>query len=286
MMPREPRPNSAMHRQRRWMNAAKRPLAPTPGRALYLYSPDTWSDPGQAFSCERGLVRTDASFVAQRLEQLTGRMMRAGGLEFRAAPPRIVAVTKYLAAQDMQQLRQAGLELFGESRVQDALPKLDALQGPAAPMEWHFIGTLQGNKVKSVVGRFTLFHSVDSLDLARRIAATARELGLEQRVLLQVNISQEDSKHGFSPVTLVSAWSELAALPGLDVRGLMGIAAACGPARPAFRALRLLRDRLDEGRGLLPELSMGMSGDFEDAVAEGATLVRIGTSLFSEEAET
>ncbi len=212
--------------------------------------------------------------------------MRAGGLEFRTAPPRIVAVTKYLAAQDMLQLRQAGLELFGESRVQDALPKLEALQGPVAPREWHFIGTLQGNKVKSVVGRFALIHSVDSLDLARRIAATARELGMEQRVLLQVNISQEASKHGFSPDALLSAWAELAALPGLDVRGLMGMAAACASARPAFRALRLLRDRMDERSERLPELSMGMSGDFEDAVAEGATLVRIGTSLFSEEAET
>lgn len=231
-------------------------------------------------------MRTDASFVAHRLGQLTGRMERAAGGEFRASPPRLVAVTKYLGAEDMGQLRRAGLEIFGESRVQDALPKLEALQGLQAPLEWHFIGSLQGNKVRAVVGRFVLIHSVDSLELARRVAAAALNLGHTQGVLLQVNISGEASKHGFSPGELLEVWPRLATLPGLQVRGLMGMAAAVGPARPAFKTLRLLRDRLDEGRGQLPELSMGMSGDFEDAVAEGATLVRIGTSLFSEEAET
>lgn len=233
-------------------------------------------------------MRTDAPFVAQRLSEIQRRAQRAQESSALApgTPLRIVAVTKYLVAEEMGALRAAGLEIFGESRVQDALPKVDALQGAAAPREWHFIGTLQGNKVKAVAGRFHLIHSVDRLEVAQRLSDAALEAGIRQAVLVQVNISREASKHGFTPEDLLEAWPHVMALPGLRVRGLMGMAAAGAVARPSFRALRELRNRLDGGRGELPELSMGMSGDFEDAVAEGATLVRIGTSLFSEEAET
>jgi hypothetical protein len=235
-------------------------------------------------------VRTDAAFVASRLARLERRIKlaadsaAAGGGEA-AARVRVVGVTKYLAAAQMGALRQAGLMLFGENRVQDALPKLELLRGEAAPQEWHFIGTVQGNKARAVTGRFALIHSVDRLELARRISQAATEQGLRQDVLLEVNISGEASKHGFEAAELEALWPELARLPGLGIRGLMGMAAEDAPARPAFRALRLLRDRLDPGRRLLGELSMGMSGDFEAAVAEGATLLRIGRSLFSEEAE-
>lgn len=233
-------------------------------------------------------MRTDALFVAHRLESIRRRVLeiQAAAPNAKTAAVRIVAVTKYLDAGQMRELRRAGLDCFGESRVQDALPKLSALTGSEAPREWHFIGTLQGNKVKAVVGRFQLIHSVDRLELAEAMSQCAQDAGIQQAVLLQVNVSGEGSKHGFTPETLPLAWPRLSALPGLRVCGLMGMAALEGPARPAFRLLRELRDHLDAGGQQLPELSMGMSGDYEDAVAEGATLVRIGTSLFSEEAET
>lgn len=231
-------------------------------------------------------MRTDAAFVSQRLDEIRVDIDAARRRAGRSDEVRLVAVTKYLAADEMRELRGAGLTVFGESRVQDALPKLEAFAAgpaPARPVEWHFIGHLQGNKVRAVVGRFALLHGVDSLVLARRVSAQASEAEIRQRALLQVNVSGEASKHGFGPAELEAALPELLALPGLAVEGLMGMAAAGGAeeARAAFRALRELRERLDPARERLSELSMGMSGDFAVAVEEGATLVRIGSLLFT-----
>lgn len=235
-------------------------------------------------------MRTDAQHVAARSAAIQARMETA----WRQADPlvrsqrvRLVAVTKYLEAAQMLELRAAGLEIFAENRAQAGLAKLESFAaGPSEcrPREWHFIGSLQGNKVRQVAGRFELIHSVDRPELARALAAEAAGRGIVQRALLQVNISGEASKHGFAEEELEALWPRLSLLPGLRLEGLMGMAAEEGDAAPAFRRLRLLRDRLDPGRAELRELSMGMSGDFEEAIREGASLVRIGTYLFSEEA--
>jgi len=160
--------------------------------------------------------------------------------------------------------------------VQEALPKIQAL--PAA--EWHLVGRLQRNKARKAVGAFAMIHSVDSLALLRRLDADATQAGLAPRLLLEVNVSGEPTKAGFAPEQL----EEMDAPPNDRVVGLMTMArhdADAEEQRRTFAALRLLRDRLQERTGLsLPELSMGMSGDAEAAVAEGATLVRIGTALF------
>ena len=237
-------------------------------------------------------MRHDTAFVSARRAEIQARMeaaWHAAAPGARAERVRLVAVTKYLDAPRMTGLRAAGLEIFAENRVQAALAKLEAAAGwreADQPREWHFIGTLQGNKVRSVVGRFHLLHGVDRLELAQALSREAASRGLTQRVLLEVHISGEASKHGFPPDELEARWAELAALPGLAVEGLMGMAAPDGDAQAQFRGLRELRDRLDPTRRRLRELSMGMSGDFEAAIREGASLVRIGTSLFSEEAGT
>jgi pyridoxal phosphate enzyme (YggS family) len=235
-------------------------------------------------------VRTDTEHVSARLAAIQGRIQAAwdqAESSVRADRVRVVGVTKYLEPGQMLDLRAAGLEIFGENRAQLATAKLEVFAGqPAArrPCEWHFIGTLQSNKVRQVVGRFDLIHSVDRMELALALSREAVGLGLVQRVLLQVNVSREASKHGFPEADLDECWPELRALPGLRWEGLMGMAAEEGDARAEFRRLRLVRDRLDPAHGMLRELSMGMSGDFEEAVLEGASLVRVGTVLFSEEA--
>lgn len=237
-------------------------------------------------------MRHDTAFVSARRAEIQARMeaaWRAAAPGTRAERVRLVAVTKYLDAERMTGLRAAGLEIFAENRVQAALAKLEAAAGwqdADRPLEWHFIGTLQSNKVKAAVGRFHLLHAVDRLELARALSREAAARGITQRVLLEVHISGEESKQGFPPEELLATWPELATLPGLRVEGLMGMAAPDGDAQAQFRGLRELRDRLDPRRDRLRELSMGMSGDFEAAIHEGASLVRIGTSLFSEEAGT
>jgi pyridoxal phosphate enzyme (YggS family) len=172
----------------------------------------------------------------------------------------------------------------GENRVQEALQKQDAL--PDVPVAWHLIGTLQRNKAKHVVGRFALIHSLDRAELAaelnRRLSAERR-----QAVLVQVNCSGESQKGGVEPDRLPGLMDELAGFARLDVRGLMTMSALTDDAaeqRRAFRRLRELRDAEERrGRGL-PELSMGMSGDYTVAVEEGATMIRLGTVLFGERA--
>ncbi len=236
-------------------------------------------------------MRTDREHLARKLawlrQEVEGacRQAPAGARALDPASIQIVAVSKYLTADQMRDMRAAGLTIFAESRVQQALPKLDELAGSvAAPLEWHFIGSLQRNKAAQVVGRFQLIHSVDRMELAERISQLAVERALKQRVLLQVNASAEEQKHGFSPDELEQVLPELLALPGLAVEGLMGMAAQGGgeTARLSFRALRLLRDRLDPRVTQLTQLSMGMSGDFAIAVQEGASLIRIGSLLYEE----
>jgi pyridoxal phosphate enzyme (YggS family) len=192
---------------------------------------------------------------------------------------RIVAVTKTWPIEVARSALEAGLTLLGENRVQEAEPKVAALPGA----EWHLVGHLQSNKARRAVRAFAVIHSVDSVALLRRIAEIAQDEGRPVRTLLQVNVSGEVAKAGMASGDLLDAGT-VAAVREIGPIGLMTIApmgAATDGARGVFRALRELRDRLQEASGIgLPELSMGMTADAEAAAAEGATLVRIGTALF------
>jgi len=194
---------------------------------------------------------------------------------------RLVAVSKTHPAGAVVDAAATGQTVFGESRVQEARDKI-----PACPtgLEWHFIGHLQKNKVRQALPLFSFFHSIDSTALAEAVNRIAGETGQKVEGLLEVNVSGEGTKHGFTPDQLRAEFPALGKLPHLRIRGLMTMAPYSDnpeDARPFFRALRELRDELQSAHGhSLPELSMGMSGDFEPAVEEGATLVRVGSSIF------
>ncbi len=194
----------------------------------------------------------------------------------------LLAVSKTFPVSDIMQAYADGQRIFGENRLQEAMEKM-----PRMPQdcEWHLIGPLQRNKVRKALEQgFALIQAVDSLKLASAISRIAGELGRTARILLEVNIDGEASKHGFTAAQLEETWDALTAQPNLEIRGLMCIPAPVDDpqdARPAFAALRQLTERLRERGPLpLPELSMGMSHDFEVAVEEGATIVRVGSAIF------
>jgi pyridoxal phosphate enzyme (YggS family) len=221
----------------------------------------------------------DAGQIGERHEALRARLRAAAEAAGREPDAfRIVAVTKTFPIEVVRAASDAGLQRFGENRVQEALPKVAAL--PDA--EWHLVGHLQSNKARRAIGAFSMIHSVDSIGLLRRIEAVAHDLGRRPELLLQVNLTGEASKSGFEAgalgdAELTRAFAELRAA---RVSGLMTIGPHHEDPRPTFARLRQLRDALQDGLGApLPELSMGMSADAEAAVAEGATLVRIGTAL-------
>jgi pyridoxal phosphate enzyme (YggS family) len=197
-------------------------------------------------------------------------------------PVRIVAVTKTHGPEAIHAALAAGLRDIGENRVQEAFQKQDALAD--LPIEWHLIGTLQRNKARHAAGRFGLIHSIDRADLAteldRRVPAGGR-----QRILVQVNCSDEPQKGGVSPESLPALLDQLRSLERVEVQGLMTMSALTDDAveqRRAFRRLRELRDAAERSWHQLPDLSMGMSGDYPIAVEEGATMIRLGTVLFGE----
>jgi pyridoxal phosphate enzyme (YggS family) len=197
---------------------------------------------------------------------------------------RIVAVTKTHGPAAVRAAVAAGLADVGENRVQEALEKQAGLTD--VPVAWHLIGTLQRNKARHAAGRFALIHSLDRPDLAaeldRRMPADQR-----QAVLVQVNCSGEPQKGGVEPEGLPALLEALRSFDRLDVRGLMTMSALtvdAGEQRRAFRCLRELRDASERQGHRLPELSMGMSGDYSVAVEEGATMIRLGTVLFGERA--
>ena len=220
-------------------------------------------------------VQKNLSEIHARIESAATRYGR------KASEIQLVAVSKTHPPELIREAFEAGQRAFGESRVQDALPKLDALP---PGIEWHFIGHLQTNKIRKVVSRFALFHGVDNENLAVQINRIAGELGVTANVLLEVNVSGEESKFGFAPENLPAALENLAPLPFLRIRGLMTMAPYSDnpdEARPFFAKLRELRNRLASQTGLpLSELSMGMSGDFEQGIAEGGTIVRVGSAIF------
>jgi pyridoxal phosphate enzyme (YggS family) len=216
-----------------------------------------------------------------RVRETVARHQRVAGWTH---PVRIVAVTKGHGPAAVRAAVAAGLEDVGENRVQEALEKQEAL--PDVSVAWHLIGTLQRNKARHAAGRFVLIHSLDRLELAaeldRRVDPSAR-----QRVLVQVNCSGEPQKGGVEPEALIALLDALRGMARLEVVGLMTMSALTVDTeeqRRAFRRLQTLRDAGERAGHGLPELSMGMSGDFAVAVEEGATMIRLGTILFGERA--
>ena len=223
--------------------------------------------------------------LARRVHQILDRMRRAAERAGRSPETvRLVAATKTVPAERIREGLGVGLTLLGENRMQEALSKV-ALLRDLSP-RWHFIGQLQRRKVRDAIGTFELIHSVDSVELAQEINRRAGDAGLKQAVLLEVNIAGEASKAGFSPQVLMQELGLLGDLPHLRIQGLMTIppqTARPEDARPFFRDLRELGVRIAAQRIsslVIQEYSMGMSHDFEVAIEEGATLVRVGTAIF------
>ena len=198
---------------------------------------------------------------------------------------RLIAVSKTFPAEAVREAFEAGQTLFGESRQQEAEPKIAALP---AQVCWHFIGGVQRNKVRKILPHFAAIHAVDSLRLAEHIQHVAEELNLCPEIFLQVNAAGEASKGGYEPETLRRELEALRNLDRLQIQGLMTIPPEAPDAegsRPWFARLREFRDELVSESGLaLSELSMGMSGDYEVAIEEGATLVRVGSAIFGRRA--
>jgi len=222
------------------------------------------------------------SEIARQLSEIQNRMGAACLRSGRAVSDlRLIAVSKTFPAQDIREAVDAGQACFGENRLQEAESKIAALP---AGLEWHFIGGVQRNKVRRILPLFSCIHAVDSLRLATYTDAVAADLKIRPKVFLQVNLAAEQSKGGFSEADLRSSIREIAALENIQTVGLMTIPPAGDEpeaSRKWFRALRHLRDSIEADFPItLPFLSMGMSGDFETAIEEGATHVRVGSAIF------
>jgi hypothetical protein len=220
--------------------------------------------------------------ISRRLEEVRAGIAEACS---RAGRPHdsvaLVAVAKGFPASAVRELFSCGQILFGENRIQEALPKIEeAGPGPV----WHFVGHLQRNKARRAVGRFELIHSVDDLELARELHRRAKAAGVVQPILVQVKVSSEPTKSGVAEEDLFPLLDGIVPLDGLELRGLMTLPPPPvhpEDSRPYFARLRRLRERAEGRLGrALPELSMGMSDDFQVAIEEGATIVRIGRALF------
>jgi hypothetical protein len=216
--------------------------------------------------------------IEQNLREVERRIARAAQRAGRSPDEvTIVAVTKEVEPEAIEIALKAGIRHIGENRVQEARAKIERLSTLGLRPIWHMVGHLQTNKVKTAVQIFDIIHSIDSVRLAQAVSQRAQST---IPVLLQVNVSGEGTKSGFSVTELYEAVGEIARLPRLEVKGLMTIAPMVADAeevRPIFRKLRQLRDELG-----LEHLSMGMTDDFEVAVEEGATMVRIGRAIFKE----
>ncbi|MGH8908018.1 MAG: YggS family pyridoxal phosphate-dependent enzyme [Egibacteraceae bacterium] len=219
-----------------------------------------------------------ADAIADRLSVVRRRVAEAAERAGRA--PRsvtVVAVSKTFSVAHIRAARFAGQADFGENQAQELKRKASAAgQG----LRWHFIGRLQRNKVRDVVGVAGLIHSVDRLEVADAIADRARRSGRVQQVLVQVNVASDTAKGGCPPEEALALVGDVRQLDGIACQGLMAIPAWDADPRPAFRRLRQLRDAARERWPEVQHLSMGMSGDFEVAVEEGATIVRLGEAVF------
>lgn len=225
--------------------------------------------------------------IKDRLENVIERIKAAAtGCGRDPATVRLVAVSKTVPAVRVEEAIDAGAAIFGENYVQEAREKIETLS--VFPVKWHFIGHLQRNKAKYAVKLFDLIHSVDSLKLARELNKQTRKLNRVQSILIQVNIAEEETKSGVSEQETVDLIREISQLEYLSIKGLMTMPPyfnAPDKVRPFFSALRELRDQIKAMNIVnisMDELSMGMTGDFEVAIEEGATLVRVGTAIFGE----
>ncbi len=225
--------------------------------------------------------------MRQRLEKVKERIRQAAEACGRdSASVQLVAVSKTIAPDRVQEALEAGVTILGENYVQEARDKFQTLV--QYPVSWHFIGHLQSNKAKYAVRLFDLIHSVDSLKLARELNKQAAKVDKIQPILIQVNISGEDSKSGIAAEETFDLITAISQLDHLSIKGLMTMPPYFyqpEKVRPFFAALRKLRDQIDDRRipnVSMAELSMGMTGDYEVAIQEGATLVRIGTAIFGE----
>ena len=217
-------------------------------------------------------VASQLAGIRQRISEACSRAGREDG------DVTLVAVSKTFPSDSIQEAVDVGQSVFGESRFQEAEPKV--LELPEG-LEWHFIGGVQRNKVRKILPHFRCVHAIDSLKLAKYTDGVAKDLGLQPKIFLQVNLAGEESKGGFSADEIRDEMEELKALESVKILGLMMIPPADDNAREWFRSLRGLRDELVKDFSVkLPSLSMGMSGDFEIAIEEGATHVRVGSAIF------
>lgn len=228
------------------------------------------------------------NFVADNLNSIQQRI-RAACERVKRAPESVVllAVSKTHPPETIREAADCGQLLFGENKIQEAKAKIPLCPGRC---RWHFIGHLQSNKVRDAVELFQMIQGVDSLVLAREISRRCEQAARQMPILLEVNVAGEASKFGYKPEQLLAELKELNALPKIEIHGLMAIppyTTEPEKARPYFKRLRELKVQCGEILGTpLPHLSMGMSGDFEVAIEEGATLVRIGTALFGPRRKT
>jgi len=223
-----------------------------------------------------------ASPLARAFEEVRHRIAAACARSLRdPLSVELVAVSKNVPVERVRELVALGHGLFGENRVQEALGKIQQVGGGT---RWHLVGHLQRNKVRHAVGTFDLIHTVDDLDLAREVGRRASARGITQKILVQVNLSREETKSGADEEGLIPLLAAIREIDHLDLRGLMTIpppVASAPESRPWFARLRALRKEAEMRLDLrLPDLSMGMTDDFEVAVEEGATLVRVGRALF------
>jgi pyridoxal phosphate enzyme (YggS family) len=226
--------------------------------------------------------------IADNLVSVTQRIARCCERSGRpTGSVKLVCVTKEVDVEDIQTAILAGVTDIGENRVQDAVAKFGSI---GARVVWHLIGHLQTNKVKDAVRIFSLIHSVDSMRLAETIDGQAAKTGKVQDVLLQVNVSGEKTKFGLGPDAVEGVLEECSLLANIDVKGFMTIAPQADDpeeARPYFRRLREIRDYAEKSRkARYGILSMGMTDDFEVAVEEGATIVRVGRAIFDSRINT
>ena len=226
--------------------------------------------------------------LPENLEAIQQRMAAACARAGRApGTVTLIAVTKGQPPGAVAEAAKLGLTLFGENKVQEAKAKIPLCPGR---LHWHLVGHLQTNKCRDAVELFEMIQSVDSLHLAQEIDKRAEQAARTMPILLEVNAAGEASKFGYSPERLLSELSQINALPRLEIHGLMTVPPwSPNPekVRPLFRQLRALKDQCEQLLGApLPRLSMGMTGDFEVAIEEGATMVRIGTALFGQRPKT
>jgi pyridoxal phosphate enzyme (YggS family) len=229
-------------------------------------------------------VRENLTLIRDRIASACARVGRA------PSEVTLIAVSKTFTLARIQEAIECGVRTMGENRVQEAAAKIEAFRqaGDAPKLEWHLIGHLQSNKARRAVELFDAIHSIDSLKLAERTAQVAGELGRRLPIFIEVNLGGEESKHGATPAETLRLIEQVGKLESLELRGLMAVPPfleTSEDVRPYFQQLRRLRDQalslglIDAG---FRDLSMGMSGDFEIAIEEGSTFVRIGTAIFGD----